>query len=68
MTTSGPAAPVTKPSMSLIEAAEKLGIGRTLAYDLHRKGEFPVKTYIAGRRKIRVATALVDAYMAGTAA
>lgn len=45
-------------------AAQILGIGRTTAYDLIRRGEFPARTFKVGAR-IRVSTssllALTDA-------
>ena len=34
---------------SIEEAAAALGIGRTLAYDLARRGEFPVQVLRLGR-------------------
>ena len=45
---------------TLKEAADILGYPRSTAYDLVRRGEFPVAV-IRGARTIRVAKALVDA-------
>lgn len=50
--------PRQKPSLSLEEAAHLFGIGRTLAYELARHGEFPVPVLRFGRR-YRVPTAPV---------
>lgn len=64
MTASTPRIDTTKPSLSFREAYELLGMGRTLAYELHRAGQFPVSTYRNGRH-IRVATQPLLEYMAG---
>ncbi len=37
-------------TVTVEEAAEALGIGRSVAYDLIRRGEFPVVTIKLGRR------------------
>ena len=43
---------------SVAEAAERLGIGRDLAYDLIRQNSFPVATIRLGRRVVVVRSAL----------
>ncbi len=45
-------------AIDLVTAARALGLGRTLAHDLARRGEFPVPVLRAGRL-YRVATARV---------
>jgi excisionase family DNA binding protein len=42
------------------EAATLLGIGRTLAYDLIRRGEFPVPVIRLGARRIVVPRVPLD--------
>lgn len=44
------------PTLSIVEAGEWLGIGRTVAYELARKGAFPVRTIRVGNQH-RVITA-----------
>jgi hypothetical protein len=42
-------------TVSLLEAARLLGIGRTKAYQLHREGTFPVRVReIAGALRVRL--------------
>ena len=44
-------------------AAQILGIGRTLAYELIRRGEFPVKPIALGERRIVIPCAALDALL-----
>jgi hypothetical protein len=44
------------PTVSIVEAGEWLGIGRTIAYELARDGAFPVRTIRVGNKR-RVITA-----------
>jgi hypothetical protein len=44
------------PTVSIVEAGEWLGIGRTVAYELARDGVFPVRTIRVGNQR-RVITA-----------
>lgn len=41
---------MTRQTLSVVEVAEVLGIGRTLAYELARKGELPVLRF--GKRQV----------------
>jgi predicted DNA-binding transcriptional regulator AlpA len=48
--------PDERPLLDLLEAAPPLGIGRTTAYELARRDEFPVPILrIGGRLKVRTA-------------
>ena len=51
---------------TLREACARLGIGKTLGYDLARAGKFPVPVIRAGRRLL-VSRAAVDRLLAGEA-
>ena len=51
---------------TLREACERLGIGKTLGYELARAGTFPVPVIRAGRRLL-VSRAAVDRLLAGEA-
>ena len=51
-------------TMTLTEAAAVLGIGRTLAYDLALRGEFPVRVLQLGRKRL-VVRAQLEAFLAG---
>ena len=58
------------PTMSLTEAATVLGIGRTTAYDLARRGDWPTSLLRLGRQyRVPTAqlTALLEAGGAGAA-
>ena len=46
-------------TLDIPEAAARLGIGRTLAFELARSGAFPVPVIQLGRRMV-VSTAAVD--------
>lgn len=52
-------------TMSLNEAAEVLGIGKTTAWDLHKRGAFPVPVLqIGGKRgALRVVRAHLEMYL-----
>ena len=50
------------PTLSVREAAQILGIGRTLAYDLAQRGEFPGLLRI-GERRLRVSRVALDHYL-----
>lgn len=47
---------------SIAEAAALLGIGRQTAYDLIRRGEFPLPVLQLGRRKV-IAKAVMARYL-----
>ena len=51
---------------TLREACERLGIGKTLGYELARAGRFPVPVIRAGRRLL-VSRAALDRLLAGEA-
>ena len=51
---------------TLREACARLGIGKTLGYELERAGAFPVPVIRAGRRLL-VSRAAVDRLLAGEA-
>lgn len=58
--------PDTGPAtVSLHRAAEILGIGQSTAYELARRGEFPVPVLMIGRSK-RVALVQLERYLNGT--
>jgi predicted site-specific integrase-resolvase len=46
--------------MSLSSAAQRLSIGRTLAYQLAARGEFPCRVLRVGRRLYRVPIAEME--------
>jgi hypothetical protein len=48
------------PSLDLLTAAAVLGIGRTRAYELARRGEFPVRVFRIGTTYRVPVTALLD--------
>lgn len=57
--------PETGAAVYTIErAAEILGLGRTTAYDLIQRGEFPVPTLQIGRRKV-VAKVHLERFLLG---
>jgi excisionase family DNA binding protein len=39
-------------TLTIVEAAQRLGISRTLAYELARRDEFPVRVVRLGRRLV----------------
>jgi excisionase family DNA binding protein len=45
------------PTLTVEQAAEILGCGRTLAYELIRRGEFPSRVIRLGRRRYVIPTA-----------
>jgi excisionase family DNA binding protein len=47
-------------TMSIGEVAQRLGIGRNLAYDLARTGRLPVPVIRLGARRMVVAAAALD--------
>lgn len=47
------------PTTDLPTAAQVLGIGRGLAFDLARRGEFPAKVLRLGRRRVVVVASLL---------
>jgi excisionase family DNA binding protein len=47
-------------TISVEKAARRLGIGRSLAFQLVREGKFPVPVIRAGRRRILVPTRAID--------
>jgi len=48
--------PSKRPLVDLLEAAEAMEMGRTTAYELVRKNEFPVEVVrVGGRLKVRTA-------------
>jgi hypothetical protein len=48
--------PDERPLLDLLDAAAPLEIGRTTAYDMAQRGEFPVEVLrIGGRYKVRTA-------------
>lgn len=49
--------PSERPTVGLLEAAKWLGMSRGKAYDLNRRGEFPLPVIAAGERGYRVPTA-----------
>jgi predicted DNA-binding transcriptional regulator AlpA len=56
MTEWTPPDPAKTPTVSLDEARKPLGMGRSLAYDLAARGEFPVRIIHCGKL-LRVPTA-----------
>lgn len=50
-------------TLSVEEAAQLLGIGRSLAYDLARSGELPGVVRL-GQKRLRVSRAALDNYLA----
>jgi predicted DNA-binding transcriptional regulator AlpA len=48
------------PSLDLLTAAAVLGIGRTRAYELARRGEFPVRVFRIGTSYRVPVTALLE--------
>lgn len=59
--------PETGAAVETIErTAEILGIGRTTAYDLIRRGEFPLPILEVGRRRV-VARVHIERYLLGEA-
>ena len=53
-------------TLSIEEAAQLLGIGRTLAYDLARRGELPGVVRL-GQKRLRVSRLALENYLAGAA-
>lgn len=51
------------PTTDLPTAGRALGIGTNLAYELHARGEFPVRVVKLGRRKLRVPVADLLAFL-----
>lgn len=51
-------------TLSIPDAAQLLGIGRNLAYDLARNDQFPVRILRLGQR-MRVSRVELDRYLAG---
>lgn len=51
-------------AIDIVEAGKQLGIGRSLAYELAKRGEFPVRVLRIGRL-YRVSQSELDAYLAG---
>jgi hypothetical protein len=51
--------PITPETTTIELAARRLGIGRSLGYQLAREGRFPVQVIRAGRRLL-VSTAALD--------
>jgi excisionase family DNA binding protein len=49
---------------TMTEAARRLGISRTMAYDLARRGEFPVRVLQVGERML-VPRTLLERYIGG---
>ena len=60
------AARTTRETHTLREACARLGIGKTLGYELARSGTFPVPVIRAGRRLL-VSRAAVDRLLVGEA-
>ncbi len=58
------AVPPARETHTLQEACKRLGIGKTLGYELARAGTFPVPVIKAGRRLLVSRTA-VDRLLAG---
>ena len=54
-------------TLSIPAAAERLGIGRSLAYALVQRDEFPVRILRLGQR-MRVSRVELDRYLAGEVA
>ena len=54
-------------TLSVPEAGRLLGIGTSLAYDLARRDEFPVRILRLGQR-MRVSRVELDRYLAGEVA
>ncbi|WP_409480557.1 helix-turn-helix domain-containing protein [Micrococcus luteus] len=54
-------------TLSVPEAGRLLGIGKSLAYDLARRDEFPVRILRLGQR-MRVSRVELDRYLAGEVA
>lgn len=52
-------------TVDIVKAGRALGIGRSLAYDLLRRGEFPVRVLRLGSR-VRVPTADLIALLSPT--
>lgn len=53
-------------TVSLAQAAKVLGVHRSTAWDLHRRGEFPVPVLKLGSR-LRVAKVHLEAFVLGSA-
>lgn len=51
-------------TMSVAHAARRLGIGEATAYDLIRRGDFPVRVIQLGGRK-KVSVAELEAFLMG---
>ena len=51
------------PTLSVEEAANVLGIGRSLAYDLARRGELPGVLRL-GHKRLRVSRVALEQYLA----
>lgn len=54
--------PTEKTTMSVEDAASTLGIGRSLAYDLARRGELPGVLRL-GSKRLRVSRAALERYL-----
>ena len=50
-------------TISVVEASRILGIGRTLAYDLARRGELPGVLRL-GSKRLRVSRSALESYLA----
>ena len=50
--------------LTMTEAAQVLGIDRSTAYELHKRGEFPVRVLTIGRR-LKVPRVALDRYLSG---
>ncbi len=60
------AAPMVRETHTLQEACKRIGIGKTLGYELARAGAFPVPVIKAGRRLL-VSRAALDRLLADEA-
>ena len=59
--------PTEKTTISVEDAARTLGIGRSLAYDLARRGELPGVLRL-GSKRLRVSRAALENYLAAAQA
>lgn len=67
MTTTDTPAAAPAATLSIPDAGRVLGIGKSLAYDLARRDEFPVRILRLGQR-MRVSRVELDRYLAGEVA
>lgn len=51
-------------TLSLTEAAQVLGIGRATAYELHRRGQFPIPVLKIGSH-LKVSRIQLDRFLSG---